>query len=104
MDFLIPVMILQLAVAARAAENRVVQSLSGQNAVNLVYTNIPRADRSAVERLAASGVATVYEAQAVQRAILCSSIRGRTIDTTPFRDPEGERPVEPWKPWKPTKC
>jgi 4-hydroxy-4-methyl-2-oxoglutarate aldolase len=32
-------------------------------AVNVVYTNIPRADRAAVERLAASGVATVHEAQ-----------------------------------------
>jgi len=31
--------------------------------VNVVYTNIPRADRAAVERLAASGVATVHEAQ-----------------------------------------
>jgi 4-hydroxy-4-methyl-2-oxoglutarate aldolase len=31
--------------------------------LNVVHTNIPRADRAAVARLAASGVATVHEAQ-----------------------------------------
>lgn len=31
--------------------------------MNVVHTNIPRADRAAVERLGASGVATVHEAQ-----------------------------------------
>jgi len=42
--------------------------------VNVVYTNIPRADRGLVDRLAVSGVATVHEAQG-QTGLLAPEVR-----------------------------
>jgi 4-hydroxy-4-methyl-2-oxoglutarate aldolase len=42
--------------------------------VNVVYTNIPRPDRAAVDRLAISGVATVHEAQG-RTGLLVPSMR-----------------------------
>jgi 4-hydroxy-4-methyl-2-oxoglutarate aldolase len=62
MQFLIPGAVLQLASREPPAENHRPSPLQ-RPPVNVVRTHIPRADRAAVDRLAASGVATVHEAQ-----------------------------------------
>jgi 4-hydroxy-4-methyl-2-oxoglutarate aldolase len=52
--------------------------------LGVVYTNIRRADRDAVERLAASGVATAHEAQGqtglLATTVLSRGVRGLVID------------------------